>query len=321
MDRDVSCHPQADTFLDAETGSGSTTPRHAWKDYLAVTKPNLVAPNLLTTFTGFWLAWSATQPGWPDLHLLLVTLLGTALVIASGCALNNYLDRDLDQRMARTKNRPLPDGRLAPRAAWRLGVTLGIAGITLLALFAGPVASLLALIGLFVYVWVYTAWLKRTSTLNTVIGGISGAMPPIIGWSAVTGTLDHPAMWALFGLMFLWQPPHFLALGMVRADEYRAAGFAMLPVVAGFDATKRQILHYVAAMVPASFLLYGFGVVGKLYFIGAALLGLAYLVMAARGFVVRDDLRWAKQMFAFSLVYLNAILALILVDSLWRMAM
>lgn len=127
-------------------------------------------------------------------------------------------------------------------------------------------------------------------------------------------------MWALFALMFLWQPPHFLALGMMRVNEYRAAGFVMLPVVAGFAATKRQILHYVAAMIPASFLLYGFGVVGTLYFGGAAVMGLVYLAMAAAGFFVRDDLRWAKWMFVYSLIYLNAILALILVDSLWRMA-
>lgn len=319
MNQRASYHPHADTFPDMETGPGAMPQRQTWKDYLAVTKPNLIAPNLLTTFIGFWLAWSATQSGWPDVPLLLVTLLGTALVIASGCTLNNYLDRDFDQRMERTKNRPLPDGRLAPRVAWRLGAALGIAGVTILALFASPVASLLALTGLFIYVWVYTAWLKRTSTLNTVIGGISGAIPPMIGWSAVTGTLDHPAVWVLFVLMFLWQPPHFLALSMLRADDYRAAGFVMLPVVAGFAATKRQILQYVAAMIPASFFLYGFGVVGKLYFIGAALLGLAYLVMSLRGFHVHDDLRWAKQMFAFSLVYLNAILALIFVDSLWRM--
>lgn len=320
MVRHVSCDPHVDTFPDAETAAGATPRRHAWKDYLAVTKPNLNAPNLLTTFTGFWLAWTATRSGWPDVALLLLTLMGTALVIASGCALNNYLDRDFDQRMARTRSRPLPDGRLSPRAVWRLGVALGIAGVTLLALFAGPIASLLALIGLFVYVWVYTAWLKRTSTLNTVIGGIAGAIPPIIGWSAVTGTLDHPAVWPLFALMFLWQPPHFLALGMMRVNEYRAAGFVMLPVVAGFAATKRQILHYVAAMIPASFLLYGFGVVGTLYFGGAAVMGLVYLAMAAAGFFVRDDLRWAKWMFVYSLIYLNAILALILVDSLWRMA-
>jgi len=178
-----------------------------------------------------------------------------------------------------------------------------------------PLAALLAMIGHFVYVGVYSLWLKRTTTLNTVIGGISGAVPPMIGWVAVTGSIDPPA-WILFIFMFLWQPPHFLALAMRKVEDYRAAGVPMLPVVRGFTEAKRQNLLYVAAMVPASLLLVQMGVVGLLYLVVATVLGLVYIGLSLEGFFTKDDNRWARRMFVYSLVYLTVMLLVMIVDPL-----
>lgn len=282
-----------------------------WRNYVTLTKPGINASNLMAAFTGFWLA----GRGEIDPLLLLATLLGTALVIAGGCALNNVIDRDIDPLMSRTQKRPVAGGEIRPMAALWFGIGLTVVGFAVLAVLVNPLAAFLSMIGHFVYVGIYSLWLKRTTTLNTVIGGISGAVPPMIGWVAVTGSIDPPA-WVLFIFMFLWQPPHFLALAMRKAEDYRAAGVPMLPVVRGFAEAKRQNLLYVAAMVPASLLLVQMGVVGLLYLIVATVLGLVYIGLSLEGLFTKDDNRWARRMFVYSLVYLTVMLLVMIVDPL-----
>ncbi|GGK14403.1 protoheme IX farnesyltransferase 2 [Caldalkalibacillus thermarum] len=275
-----------------------------WKDYVSVTKVGIILGNLLTVFAGMWLAAGGVQ-GFSQLSLthILFTLLGTALVIASGTCLNNYIDRDIDQKMLRTKNRALAEGRLDPKHVLLMGYILAVCG-TVLLLFVNWVATIMALIGLFFYVVIYTMWLKRTHHLNTIVGGVAGAMPPVIGWTAVTGSLD-PGAWILFAMMFVWQPPHFLALAMRRYEDYKAAGIPMLPVVKGFRVTKQQIVLWVATLIPTSLYLYLVTNVGWGYVWVALMLGLAWLVLALSGLYVKNDILWARLNFVYSLVYLT----------------
>lgn len=284
-----------------------------WRDFVHVTKPGIVRSNLLVIVTGFWLA-----SAWTDdfsIWLLLVTAVGSSLVMGGSCVLNNYLDRDLDIKMARTKDRPVATGRMSTRVALGYGMFLILAGTTVLGLGANALSALLGLIGAFVYVVVYTAWMKRTTHLNTVVGAISGALPPMIGWAAVTGNLEKGA-WLLFAFMFLWQIPHFLALAMMKSKEYREAGYQMLPVVNSFLETKRQILLWTAALVPVSLFLYEVGVVGKIYFVSATVLGIGWLALAIKGFFAKDDMKWARQMFFYSLLYLTSLCIIMMVNAL-----
>lgn len=272
-----------------------------WKDYLSVTKVGIILGNLLTVITGMWLAAEGSLMGQP----VFATLLGTALIIASGTCLNNYIDRDIDQKMLRTKGRALAEGRLNPQNVLLMGIILAILGTALL-LTVNVLPTLVALFGLFVYVVVYTMWIKRRHSLNTVVGSVSGAVPPVIGWVAVTNSIDVAA-WILFFIMFLWQPPHFLALAIRRVEDYRAAGIPMLPVVRGFKETKWQMTNYVAALVPISLLLFYFTEVGLPYVIMTLILGITWLIISIRGFYTKDDILWARKYFVFSLIYLTVL--------------
>jgi protoheme IX farnesyltransferase len=281
-----------------------------WRDYLHLTKPGITISNLMTTFTGLWLA----AKGAPDLKLTIFTLLGSAFFIASGATLNNFYDRELDLKMKRTRNRGVATGKIHPRNALAIGIALLVAGLIVLAVFANPLAAVWGLVGHIFYVLIYTP-LKRVTTLNTVIGGVSGAAPPVIGWVAVTNSMDLGA-WILFLILFLWQPPHFLALAMMKVDDYRAGGIPMLPVVKGFYETKRQMFFYGAALLPASLLLYHHSEVGLLYLAVAVVLGLIYLVLLFQGFKVEDDIAWAKKLFGYSLLYLTAFCAVVFLSVL-----
>lgn len=281
-----------------------------WKDFIIVTKPRLVSSNVITTFVGLWLAFHSSHANplltrSEEVLLAIAILVGTTLIMLGSCALNNFLDRDLDIQMNRTKNRPSADGTISPKVLFWYGTAICITGLLFL-LYANVLAAFLGLVGIFVYVIVYTKWLKRTSTLNTIVGGISGAVPPIVGWAGVTGGLEMGA-WILFLILFFWQPPHFLALAMYRSEEYHAAGYKMLPGVSGFAVTKRQMLVWTAALVPTSLLLHSTGTVGFTYWIIALVLGIAWLALLIKGFFTNDDIKWAKQNFKFSLVYLTVI--------------
>jgi heme o synthase len=281
-----------------------------WRDFVEITKPGINKSNLFATFAGYWLAAGLAAF---EFSTLFWTLLGTALVIAGSCTLNNVYDRDIDPLMERTRERSMASGKIRPVVALWYGIGLTVTGLAVLAFGVNPLAAFLGFIGFFVYVFIYTMWLKRTSTLNTVIGGFSGAVPPVIGWVAVTGTID-PAAWALFLILFLWQPPHFFALAMRRVDDYRTAGIPMLPVVKGFQATKKQTLLYTILLLPSSLLLYWTGTSGWFYLASALVLGGVYIFLAFRGFSSKDDVAWANRMFFYSLIYLTSLLLAMIAD-------
>ena len=211
-----------------------------WKEFIQLTKPGIIRSNLMAAFAGFWVAAKWDIP-WLT---LLWMVAGTTLVLASSCVFNNYFDRDFDMKMERTKKRALPEGRLTPNTVLSYAIILGAAGLAVLFGLVNILSGIVGIAGMFFYVVIYTLWLKRTSTWSTSVGGISGAMPPVIGYVAVTGQLDMGAA-LLFALLFLWQPPHFWALGIRRVEEYRAAGYPLLPVVKGITRTKWQMIPYV----------------------------------------------------------------------------
>ncbi|QGR00006.1 protoheme IX farnesyltransferase [Paenibacillus psychroresistens] len=281
-----------------------------WRDFVQLAKPGIIFSNLITAFGGFWVAsrWDI------DWALLVFMIIGTILVIGSGCVLNNYLDRDMDTKMARTKKRALPTGKMEPNVVLWYGIVMGIVGMSVLWFLVTPLSALLGLLGLFVYVWIYTAWFKRTSVWSTVVGAISGAVPPIIGYCAVNEQLDAGA-WILFAILFLWQMPHFWALGIRRMEEYRAAGFPLLPVVRGSFVTKISMMRYVVLLVPTSALLYLYGYVGMIYLVAAIVMGIYWAYLCLKGFSAKDEEAWAKKTFIFSINYLTILFLIIVIDT------
>lgn len=272
-----------------------------WKSFLATIKIGIVNSNLITTFTGLWLALHFTNNRFLDnLDIVFFTLLGSSLIIAGSCSINNYIDRDIDPLMERTKDRPTVTGKFDPTKVLILGLFLVLFGTILLALTTWT-AVVIGIIGVFSYVVLYTLWSKRQYVSNTIVGSVSGAVPPLIGWAAVDGNLDIIA-WSLFIIMFFWQPPHFYALAMRRVEEYRAAGIPMLPVVKGFKTTKNHINLWVAALLPLPFLLTSLGVV---FVVLASILNIGWLALGLYGYKIKDDIKWAKLMFVYSLQYLT----------------
>ncbi|MCO7174593.1 heme o synthase [Sporolactobacillus kofuensis] len=285
------------------------------RDVLTTVKIGIVNSNLMTAFTGVWLAVWMTGSSWSSVIFpVLFVLIGTALVIAGGCSLNNFIDRDIDPLMERTHERPSATGKLGGKTVLIMGLSLSITGLLAL-LAASTTAAAFGLLGLLVYVLVYTMWLKRSYTMNTVVGSVAGAVPPIIGWAAIDPLLQSPIPWVLFLILFMWQPPHFLALAMKRVEEYRRAGVPMLPVVAGFEVTKRQMIFYVSVLVPISLLLYPLGLV---YIVSASLLDLTWLVLAVYGLVAKDTIKWARIMFVYSLNYLTLLFLLMIVSTFFN---
>lgn len=274
-----------------------------WRDALSLTKPGINLSNTWACFVGYWLA----TGGAPDPKQLALTLLGMLLVVGGSCALNNGIDLDLDRFMERTKDRPVPAGRISRETAGMLGGLLTVGGVVLLHITAAPLAAWLAIAGSFLYVVVYTLWLKRVSSINTVVGSLSGAIPPLVGWAAAGASLDLSA-WILFAILFLWQPPHFFALAMLKAEDYRKAGVPMLPVVKGAKATQKQILLFVTLLVPASLLPVMRGEAGMAYAAITGLLNTGYLACALRGPMHGAGKDWARGMFRYSLVYLTVVL-------------
>jgi heme o synthase len=286
--------------------------RSIWKEFSSVVKIGIVNSNLITTFTGLWLALYFMGEGFlENLHIVFFTLFGSALVIAGSCSINNFIDRDIDQLMERTKTRPTVTGTMeAKRVLW-LGIIFIAVG-TLSLLMTTVTAAVVGLIGVITYIFFYTMWSKRNYTLNTVIGSVSGAIPPVIGWTAVDPNF-HVVPLVLFLIMFLWQPPHFLALAMKRCEEYRAAGIPMLPVVHGFAMTKRQIIVWVACLLPLPFYLFSLGVP---FLTVATLLNVGWLALGLYGLKMKDDLKWAKWMFIYSLNYLTILFVAMVIATL-----
>ncbi|KAA0548068.1 protoheme IX farnesyltransferase [Bacillus sp. BGMRC 2118] len=280
-----------------------------WQDFMALIKIGIIRSNLITAFTGLWLAFHYTgQSFLANWHIALLTLLGTSLVIAGSCSLNNYIDRDIDHLMDRTKKRPTVTGRFSPSRVLWMGITFTAVGTGMLAA-TSIMAAVIGLVGAFTYVILYSMWSKRRYTINTVIGSISGAVPPLIGWAAVDPDL-HIVAWVIFLIMFIWQPPHFLALAMRRVEEYRAAGIPMLPVVHGFAMTKRQILIWIVCLLPLPFYLYS---LGTIFMVIATLLNIGWLWLGLKGYKTKDDIKWATTMFVYSLNYLTILFVAMIV--------
>jgi len=288
-------------------GRGTVFAEGAVADYIALLKPRVMSLVVFTGFVGLDLA-----PGHLNPVLALVAVLCIAVAAGAAGAINMYYDRDIDALMSRTRDRPLPAGRMAPGDALGFGCVLAGASVMVMGLALNWAAAALLALTIAFYVFVYTVWLKRRTPQNIVIGGAAGAFPPLVGWAAATGDVGVPAI-ALFALIFFWTPPHFWALALYRCGDYARAGVPMLPVVAGPDATKRQMLLYTLLLWPLALAPTLLGVTGWIY--GGAALGLSALFTAAALRVLWDPgERSARQMFGFSILYLFLLFALMIVD-------
>jgi protoheme IX farnesyltransferase len=278
-------------------------------DYVALMKPGILTLLLVTTLGAMLVA----QRGVPHFALVLVTLVGGILTAGGANVINCYIDRDIDAMMSRTRKRGTANGRISPVAALVFGISLSAAGVLLLGFLANWLAALLALAGNLYYVFVYTLWLKRRTPHNIVIGGAAGAVPPLVGWAAVTGGLTAPA-WILFAIIFYWTPPHFWALALLKQGEYGRVGVPMLPVVSGEEETRRQVFLYTILLTAVSLLLVPFGM-SWLYLVGAAMLGGYFLMLAWR--LLRDPSKaMARRTFFYSIWYLAALFAVMVTDRL-----
>ncbi len=284
--------------------------RATLRDYVALTKPNVMSLLLFTTLMAMVIA----QRGMPAPLLVLWTLLGGALAAGASGALNMYFDRDIDAVMTRTRARPIPSGRLPAHHALIFGLALGVASFAVLALSVNLLAALLALAGITFYVGVYTLWLKRTSVQNIVIGGAAGAVPPLVGWAAVTGHLDLTAA-LLFLIIFLWTPPHFWALALIAKGEYAKIGIPMLPVIRGDAVTKRHIVVYSVALVLLTLALTPLHVMGVVYLASALVLDALFLLYALRVANI-GTIAAERTMYKYSMLYLALLFVAMVVDRL-----
>lgn len=276
--------------------------------YVALTKPRIIELLLITTVPTMIVA----EGGWPGTWLVLVTLIGGSLAAGGANAINMYIDRDIDALMERTKNRPLVTGLIQPRSALVFAVALEVVAFAVLWAGANLLAACLALSATLFYVFVYSLWLKRTSRQNIVIGGAAGAVPVLVGWAAVTGSLAWTP-WLLFLLIFLWTPPHFWALAIRHEDDYRSAGVPMLPVVESRDRVVRSMVAYTVALVTCSLAVIPVASTGWVYGIAATILGGAFLVgTIALG--KNTSTAAAMRLFSFSISYISLLFLALTVD-------
>lgn len=279
------------------------------KQYLQVTKPGIIFGNLISVVGGFLLA----SKGDIDYPLFIATLLGVSLVVASGCVFNNYIDRDIDSVMERTKNRPLVRGLIDPKISLVYASVLGIAGMALLLVAANVVAMLIAVVGFVVYVGVYSLYMKRKSVYGTLVGSLSGAAPPVIGYCAVTGQFDTGALILLL-IFSLWQMPHSYAIAIFRFKDYQAANIPVLPVIKGISVAKNHIILYIIAFMFATLMLAISGYAGYKYLIVAAAVSVWWLGMALSGYKTTNDRVWAHKLFMFSIVAITSLSVMMSVD-------
>ncbi|MBF2001340.1 MAG: protoheme IX farnesyltransferase [Synechococcales cyanobacterium C42_A2020_086] len=282
------------------------------QSYWQLTKPRIIVLLLITTAGSMWIA----GHGQVDPLLLLVTLVSGALAAASANTINCLYDRDIDYEMERTRHRPLPSGRIQPRDALLFAIVLAALSFTLLSIFANLLSACLAMSGIVTYVLVYTHWLKRHSTQNIVIGGAAGAIPPLVGWAAVTGELSWAA-WLYFLIIFLWTPPHFWALALMIRQDYAKVGVPMLPVIVGNEPTAKQIWIYSLLLVPVTLLLvYPLNVMGAVYTVIALGLGSVLVLKSWSLLQAPSDQDLARSLFKYSILYMMLLSAGMAVDSL-----
>ncbi|AXR07681.1 heme o synthase [Salinimonas sediminis] len=281
-----------------------------FRRYLQVTKPGIIMGNLISVAGGFLLA----SRGDIDGLLMVATLVGLSLVVASGCAINNCIDRDIDARMQRTKTRVTVTGEMSVKAAFAHGIVLGVAGFTLLAVYTNAVAVFFAVLGYVVYVGVYSLYMKRNSVYGTLVGSLSGAVPPVVGYCAVTAQFDAGA--AILLLMFsLWQMPHSYAIAIFRYKDYEAANIPVLPVAQGIEKAKLHIVLYIAVYALVTMLLPLSGYTGIGFMAVAATTSIWWLVMALRGYRSDVDVTgWARQVFGFSILNITILSIAMAVD-------
>ena len=290
--------------------TAASLPQQApWRDYLALCKPKVVLLIVFTAVVGMFLA----TPGMVPLDVLVLGTLGIGLGSASGAAFNHIVDQRIDALMARTRSRPLPRGRLDPVMAVVFASSLSVASVLVLALGVNVLTALLTLASMVGYSVIYTMYLKRATPQNIVIGGAAGAMPPVLGWTAVTGSVDPHAL-LLFLIIFVWTPPHFWALAIHRREDYARANVPMLPVTHGVAFTRLHILLYTLMLFAVSLLPFVTGMSGPLYLGGAVFLGLAFIGHALRLYFEHASLSLPMRTFTFSIWYLAALFAVLLLD-------
>jgi protoheme IX farnesyltransferase len=295
-------------------GDGTDGPRTAptlMRDLVTLTKPRIISLLLVTTIAPMFI----TDAGLPSFRLVLLVLVGGYLMAGGANAINMWFDRDIDTRMARTKLRPIPAGRLSPGAGLAFGVGLGILAIFIFYRYVNPLSAWLALSGLLFYVLIYTMWLKRTTTQNIVVGGAAGAFPPLVGWAAMTGRIDLAAIY-LFAIIFYWTPPHFWALALIKQREYANAGVPMMPVVRGERRTKMEMLLYTLFLLPLTLMPSFFGALGLVYLIAAFLLGMRLLWYCVQLLRETGVTPTAWRMYKYSLLYLFLLFLAMGVDRL-----
>ena len=275
--------------------------------FVALTKPRIISLLLVTTIAPMYVA------GDPSWQLVLAVFVGGYLMAGGANAVNMYMDRDIDDRMSRTRLRPIPSGRMRAEAVLAFGVLCATTATFLFAQVANVLTAALALAGFYTYVFVYTRWLKRSSPQNIVIGGAAGAFPPLVGWAAVTGRIDLLGVY-LFLIIFYWTPPHFWALALLKQRDYGRAGVPMAPLVWGERETMRNMLWYTLILVPLTLLPVAFGALGVLYLVSAALLGGWLLVGVIRVMRAADFTKPAWSVYKFSLLYLALLFAAMVVD-------
>ncbi|MGP8006382.1 MAG: heme o synthase, partial [Acidimicrobiales bacterium] len=280
--------------------------------YVALTKPRIIELLLVTTLPTMIVA----QRGLPSIWLMVATLAGGALAAGGANAINMYVDRDIDKVMHRTQKRPLVTGAIAPRNALVFAIALEVVAFVELWLLVNPLSAVLAVSATLFYVFVYTLWLKRTSSQNIVIGGAAGAVPVLVGWAAVTNSLSWtPAV--LFAVIFIWTPPHFWALAFKYKDDYAAANVPMLPVVATFRRTAVEILCYTVALVGVSLLLAAVAHLGPVYVVAASVLGAVFIAMSIRLWHLKTP-KAAMRLFSYSITYLTLLFVFMAVDIFTR---
>jgi heme o synthase len=289
-----------------------------YRDWIALLKPRVLTLVVFTGVIGLWVA-----PGHLNVVLAFTAILCIAVAAGACGAINMWYDRDIDAIMRRTRNRPIPGGRIDPGSALGFGITLAVGSVLVMGLAVNIPAALILALSICFYVFVYTVWLKRRTPQNIVVGGAAGAFPPVIGWAAVTGSVDLIPL-VLFAIVFIWTPPHFWSLALWANDDYRRAGVPMLPVVAGAKETRRQILLYTLVLVPLSLVPFFMGFSGTLYGVGAGLLGVVFLERVYRVMTDRQDETGvsltrdmpAKRAFKYSVLYLFALFGVLAIDRL-----
>ena len=282
--------------------------RSLWRDYLELTKPKVVALMILTSVIGMLLSVEGLVP----IYVLILGNLGIALCAGSAAAVNHVVDRQIDLKMARTKNRPIATGRVEPIPAILFATVLGALGLWILVYYINALTAVLTVLALFGYAFVYTLWLKRATPQNIVIGGLAGAAPPLLGWTAVTAEV-HPHALLLVLIIFAWTPPHFWALAVHRRDDYAEADIPMLPVTHGKRYAILNILLYTFLMIVTTLLPFVFGMFSWLYLLGAIVLGAGFLYWAIVMMIGRDE-NAGMSTFKYSIIYLMALFVVMLLD-------